>query len=93
MATSLSVLSPDDWERAGGAVPDLTDLRAELDRKTITLEKAQHVPRTIRKLDVKPEKPEGLEDDPIEPTVIAYATLLAKIHARIDLYNAGARRS
>ncbi len=50
------------------------------------LAKARALLRTIRRLEARPAKPDGLEDSPADLAVIGNAVLLATIHARIDLY-------
>jgi hypothetical protein len=92
----MSALSAVDWDHAQGSAPECDrcrDARAELDRAVIGLAKANHVLRLIRRIELRAEKPDGIEDDPIQLTVIGYASQIARIHARIDLYLAARGKS
>jgi hypothetical protein len=90
----MSALAITDWDRAGNApaCDSCIDYRAELERVNAKLAKANEVLRLIRRLEAKPEKPEGVLDDPAECIAIGYAMWRAKIHARIDLYLAATRQ-
>lgn len=65
---------------------DIAELQAELQQVTGRLAKAHQVLRAIKRIEPKPARPEGFEDDPAANAIVGYASALAAIRARIDLY-------
>jgi hypothetical protein len=97
----MSAVSIPDWEAAGGERRDQYDLtaaaeflpcqscmdfRTELEQANTRLAKAHALLRLLRRSEVKPQKQEGLEDDPLTLALIAHVVLIATLKARIDLY-------
>jgi hypothetical protein len=62
------------------------ELRDEGNRLAAQLAKAHQVLRALRKIEPKPARAEGFEDDPQANMIVGYATALAAIRARIELY-------
>jgi hypothetical protein len=62
------------------------DFRAELERLTAQLAKAHALLRLLRRIEARPGKPDGLDDDPMTLALIAHAVAIATMKARIDLY-------
>lgn len=67
-----------------GAIRETAELRAQL-------AKCHALLRTLRRLEPKPARAEGLDDDPEALAAIAHAVYLASVRARIDHYLQGAR--
>jgi len=65
---------------------DVQELGAELEQCKRQLAKAHQVLRAVRKIEPRPAKCVGFDDDATANTVVAYAETLAGIKARIDLY-------
>lgn len=100
-AAGVSLLNDRDWERAGGERRDALDrtaaaeflpcqscmdIRAELEQVNARLAKAHALLRVLRRAEAKPQKQEGLDDDPLTLALIAHVVLIATLKARIDLY-------
>lgn len=80
--TRMSGWDPDRY----GPIEPEPDPCADCEAAHAELARARALLRTIRRLESKPAKPDGLEDSPADLAVIGNAILLATIHARIDLY-------
>jgi hypothetical protein len=89
----MSAATQIDWDESAGSsrFPLHDDQRTpeaceECADSAAKLARAHALLRAIRRMDAKPSKPNGLDDDPLELAVIAAAVLQATINARIDLY-------
>jgi len=69
---------------------DMAAAHADLDRATNQLARAHQLLRAIRRLEAKPGRVEGFEDDAAANLAAAQAEVLARIRTRIELYLASA---
>lgn len=68
---------------------EVDELRDENEQLRMQLARAHQLLRTIKRIEPKTAKAEGADDDPGAGLVVGYATALAAIRIRIDLYQAG----
>ena len=73
------------------ACAECADNRENAERLQLQLAKANSLLRLLRRIEPKPARAEGIDDDPADLAIIGHAVALATIRARIDLYFAAAR--
>lgn len=81
---------PVDDETARKIVQELAaeidDLREDNATLAARLSRANQLLRAIRRLEPKPQRTEGFDDDPIVNLVIAYARTHTEIQKRIEIF-------
>ena len=73
------------------AMRECADNRENAERLQLQLAKANALLRLLRRIEPKPARAEGIDDEPADLAIIGHAVALATIRARIDLYFAAAR--